>query len=210
MVNVIITQSFFPRIIKMKHVRQESKALGRTTTIETVGDSDTKIDIHELRKRIEPILRDPHSLIHFPNYRDYDRELKYSLSRIGEWLLRTPTRVRLFTKYDRSFIFCKHTTFDNINDLDPRSQRQRIATSYRLSRIARRFPAFYSLAYHTEYGKTSFWTVSHLKDIISNKLFAHGISMSVMIDSRTRRPQPVIPGIKVQSNLCLLTLLELS
>ena len=71
----------------MKHVKDESKALGRTTTIGTIGDSDTEIDIHELRKRIEPILRDPHSLIHFPNYRDYGRELKYSLSSIGQWLL---------------------------------------------------------------------------------------------------------------------------
>ena len=50
----------------MKHVKDESKALGRTTTIGTIGDSDTEIDIHELRKRIKPILRDPHSLIHFP------------------------------------------------------------------------------------------------------------------------------------------------
>ena len=101
----------------MKHVKDESKALGRTTTIGTIGDSDTEIDIHELRKRIEPILRDPHSLIHFPNYRDYDRELKCSLSPIGQWLLRTPTtRVRLYTKHDRSFIFCKHTTWDNVAD----------------------------------------------------------------------------------------------
>ena len=172
---------------------KESRLLSRTSTI---GDSNVDIDIHELRKRIEPIIRNPHSMIHFPHYRDYDRETKYTLEAIGQWLLRTPTPYRIYTRNDRSFIFAKHMTFDNMDDIPPRSQQKRIAKTYKLSRISRRFPPFYSLAYHTEYGNTSYWCVSHLKDIITNKLFAHGISMSVMIDSRTRRPQKVVPAIR--------------
>eukprot|EP01084_Bolivina_argentea_P118488 210220_1 len=173
--------------------KHESKILSR---INTIGDSEVNIDIHELRKKIEPIIRNPHSVIHFPNYRDYDRDIKYSLSSISHWLTRIPTAKRVFTKTDRAFMFCKHTTFDNINDINPLSQQLRIATSYRLSRIASRFPPFYSLAYYTEYGKSSYWSVSHLADIITNKMFAHGIWMMVMINSKTRKSQTVIPAIK--------------
>ena len=161
-----------------------------------IGTSDTVIDIHELRKRIEPIIRNPHSLIHFPTYHHYTRDLTYNISAVGQWLLSVPTPTRVYTEKDRSFIFCKHTTFDNLSDIHPLSQQKRIATSYALARKSRRFPHFYSLAYHTEYGKTSFWAASHLTDIVTNKLFAHGISMSVMIDGTTRIPQNVIPGIK--------------
>eukprot|EP01083_Nonionella_stella_P044659 120212_1 len=159
-------------------------------------NSSDEIDIYELHKRIELVIRNPHSLIHFPSYQDLDRDLKYLLSAIGHWLNRTPTPTRIFTAKDRSFVFCKHITFDNITDIDPLSQKKRIAATYALSRKSRRFPPFYTLAYHTEYGKTSYWTVSHLKDIITDTFFAHGIGMHVMIDAHTRRPQPVIPGIK--------------
>ena len=69
--------------------------MGRTTTIGTIGDSDTEIDIHELRKRIEPILRDPHSLIHFPKRTMKRRRMKMAMgTRTRTWTQRGRQRGR--------------------------------------------------------------------------------------------------------------------
>merc|ERR1712013_279749 len=42
----------------------------------------------------------------------------------------------------------------------------------------------------------SFLTASHLRDTLSDEWLAHGVSMSVMVDARTRKPCNVIPAVR--------------
>ena len=159
-----------------------------------VGEND--MISPELRERLKKVLKNPASLIIFPNYRDHDRNMKYNLSALARWTGSTPSKKRIYTDRDRAFVFARHVTFHDIMDCNPDSQRARILNSYALARQNRTIAPFYALSYYMEYGNTSFWTASHLKDSITDKYFMHNVSMYVMMNAQTRRPQSVLNDIK--------------
>lgn len=168
-------------------------------SIKSIGDIIVKLDSKKLRERLKKVLSNPHGLIIFPNYRDYDRNIKYDMPALARWTGSTPTKKRIYTKRDRAFILARHCTFHDIKECHPGTQKAKIAATYALARKDRTIAPYFVHSYYLQCGKSSFWSCAHLKDTITNKYFIHSVTMHVMINAETRRPQPVIKDIK---NLC--------
>eukprot|EP01084_Bolivina_argentea_P213651 362785_1 len=164
----------------------------------TGNDEKLQLDISALKEKLNIVLSNPQTRVVYPVSNDYDRNFNSKFSSIASWVgTGVPTKKRIFSRVERSFAFAKHVIFDNLYDCHPNQQRIQRKNNYTLHRNFPICPPYYSQSYYTECGKhSSFWSSAHLKNMITDKWLAHGISMMVMMNIKTRKPMKVLPTVK--------------